>query len=201
MKNRRTIRWRDRRALLTGAAAVSAGVAAGGLGREKHVYAATEPFIGEIAMVAFNFAPRGWALCDGQLLQISQNTALFSLLGTTFGGDGKMTFALPDFRGRVPLHAGAGAGLTPRSLGEAGGVEAVALSGGEMPVHRHSVGIAGRAAAFDVRRVREGVVADRVLNHRETTTAAGGGRAHENMPPFLGLNFIIALQGIYPVRD
>src|SRR5947209_668234 len=97
----------------------------------------SEPFIGEIRIVGFSFAPVGWALCDGQVLAISQNTALFSLLGTTYGGDGRSTFALPNLQGRVPMHQGAGAGLSPRALGETGGAEAVTLTTAQIPQHRH----------------------------------------------------------------
>lgn len=124
-----------------------------------------EPFIAEIKLFAGNYAPRGWALCDGQLLPISQNQALFALLGTTYGGDGKTTFALPDLRGRFPLHAGAGPGLTPHQLGDHGGSE-------------HGTFVKSEDQAF-----------------------GSGGGSLDILPPFLALNFIIALQGVWPSRD
>jgi microcystin-dependent protein len=168
-----------------------------------------EPFIGQIIMFGGNFAPKGWALCDGQLLQIVQNTALFSILGTTYGGDGRTTFALPDLRGRVPLHPGNGPGLTPRSLGEKAGAEAVTLSTGEMPTHNHLVKCSPLAgnnrgptdqvpAAHDDQNYR-GVGSDTMA--AAMIHDAGGGAAHTNVQPFLGVNFIIALVGVYPSRN
>lgn len=137
-----------------------------------------DPFIGQIDMYAFNFAPRGWAMCDGQLLPITQNTALFSLLGTTYGGDGRTTFGLPDLQGRTPMHVGVGPGLTPRWLGQATGVEQLALTLGQMPAHDHTL-----PPSSDV------------------TGDTGGGQPHTNMQPSLALHYIIALAGIYPTRN
>jgi microcystin-dependent protein len=165
------------------------------------------PFIGQITLFAGNFAPRGWAFCDGQLLAISQNTALFSILGTTYGGDGRTTFALPDLRGRAPVHAGSsgGPGLTPRLLGEQGGEEAHTLIQSEMPAHAHG----GRASTGDQTTnrpsgaypARGGVYA----SSQDTTTGpgepSGGGQPHGNMQPYLGLNYIIAMEGIFPSRN
>jgi len=138
----------------------------------------TEPYIGEIAMVGSNFAPRGWAFCDGQLLPIAQYTALFSILGTTYGGDGRTTFALPDLRGRSPLHEGAGPGLSNRMLGARGGTDNVTLTQTQMPAHVHQM-----EAPLD------------------PTTSAGGGQAHTNMKPWLAINYNIAQQGTYPSRS
>lgn len=131
----------------------------------------SEPFVGEIRMVGFNFAPRGWATCDGQLMPIAQNTSLFSLLGTTYGGDGRTTFALPDLRGRVPMHAGTGPGLSRRSLGDKGGTELATL----------------------VERPREEKLALTELREE--------GFAENNTQPYLVVNFVIALVGLYPPRD
>ncbi len=170
----------------------------------------SEPFTGEIRMFAGNFAPRSWALCDGQLLAVSQNDALFSLLGTIYGGDGRTTFGLPDMRGRIPIHMGSGPGLSPRSIGGRGGAEQVTLSVNELPAHGHphlaSTQPAGRAdpsaalrAPFDDLRNEhsEGFVA--MAN--DTVGLAGGGQAHSNVQPFTCVNFIIALFGIYPSRN
>jgi microcystin-dependent protein len=177
----------------------------------------SEPFVGEIKMFAGNFAPRGWALCDGQLLAISQHDALFSLLGTIYGGDGRTTFALPDLRGRAPMHFGHGPGLTSRTLGTRGGVEAVTLTDAQMPTHEHNVanfrasgnpadtvdpagnslGLADvySLATPDVALSAGSVSAD------PNTGATGGNQGHSNMPPYLAVNFIIALFGVYPSRS
>ena len=174
-----------------------------------------DPFLGEIRMFAGNFAPRGWALCDGQLLQISQNSALFSLLGTTYGGDGRTTFALPDLRGRVPVHAGTGPGLSPKTLGQKGGSETVVLTVNEMPVHTHTaVLIADTTIAITDRPegalLARNAAATPVYGENATTTMntaavrvnnAGGSQAHPNMQPFITVNYIIALQGIFPSRN
>lgn len=221
---------------------------------------AQEPFLGEIRWVGFNFAPKGWATCDGQLMPISQNTALFSLLGTMYGGNGQTTFALPDMRGRVPLHSGQGPGLSPRDQGETGGLETVTLTTAEIPSHTHTLAShthAIPALAVDVKASSNAaasadptgnVLATATLdgggtgngrgNGRGngggssltniynsgpanvllaagsamteagttgggsgTTTPTGGGGAHQNMQPFLGLNCIIALEGIFPPRN
>ena len=167
-----------------------------------------EPFLSEIRICAFDFAPRGWAKCDGQLLPISQNQALFSLLGTTFGGDGRVNFALPDLRGRSPMHFGDGAGLSSRQLGERAGEQAHTLVAGEMPQHTHAVsvvngpaaGAAPEAGFLAARRGGYAAAADASLG-AGAVSAAGGSQAHMNMAPFLVLNFCIALQGIFPPRN
>lgn len=172
---------------------------------------AQEGYIGEIRMVAFNFAPRGWALCDGQLLSIAQNTALFSLIGTIYGGDGRTTFALPDLRGRVPVHAGTGAGLTPRSLGERGGVENVTLNIAQIPSHNHlAFANSGNATTGNpVNATWANVGLNSIYNTSTpnvnmagaTIGNMGGSQSHINMQPYEVVNFIIALQGIYPSRN
>lgn len=168
-------------------------------------------FLAEIRIFAGNFAPQGWAKCDGQLLPIIQNTALFSLLGTTYGGDGKSTFGLPDLRGRASMHTGMGPGLTERHLGNSGGTEIVTLSQSQLPQHAHtlfSMSAAGTGATLQG-SVLAGSAEDTYApaGNRTLTAmsgnaigAAGGGSAHNNMQPFLVLNFIIALQGIFPPR-
>jgi len=172
-----------------------------------------DPFIGEVRIFAGNFAPTGWALCDGQLLSIASNTALFSLLGTTYGGNGVNTFGLPDLRGRVPIQPGQGPGLSLHDLGERAGVESLTLLATEMPQHTHAVSAsnangnsdaaAGRFAARSASAVQQySTNADAI----DTTLSAaavgssGGSQPHNNMQPYLVLNFIIALQGIYPPR-
>jgi microcystin-dependent protein len=175
--------------------------------------AASEPYIGEIMMFAGNFPPNGWAFCDGQLLSIFQNQALFSLLGTYYGGDGQTTFALPDLRGRLPMHTGSGPGpgLSPRSLGESGGVETVTLAATQMPAHTHSLQIdnangttsspVGALLARDPAGTPAyGVNANGALS-AQAVASAGGSQAHQNMPPFLAINYCIALQGIYPPQS
>lgn len=161
-------------------------------------------------MFAGNFAPRGWALCDGQILPISQNTALFSILGTTYGGDGRTTFALPDLRGRVPVHPGTGAGLTSYRLGQRGGVESVTLSPPQIPSHNHAM--RGNSGQPDESNPENGFPANSAgtgedLYHSSSNTSmgvtanAGGGQPHTNVQPFLCVNYIIALQGIFPSRS
>lgn len=173
----------------------------------------SEPFIAEIRIFAGNFAPRSWAFCDGQLLPISQNTALFSLIGTTYGGDGRTTTALPNLQGRAPMHPGRGPGLTDRRLGERGGVEMVTLSEAQMPNHTHTLravtefgdlfGPSDRSLA----RSRSGSIyqtntsASLVSMNEQALPNAGGSQAHNNLQPFLAINFIIALQGLYPSRS
>ena len=161
-----------------------------------------EPFLSEIRIMSFGFAPKGWALCDGQLLPINQNQALFSLLGTTFGGDGRVNFALPDLRGRAPLHVGSG-----HTLGERGGEQAHTLSISEVPTHTHvaqassAVGSTQDAANHVLGNVPSRVYTDpnSLTSLSPTTiTNVGGSQAHLNMQPFLTLNFSIALQGIFP---
>jgi microcystin-dependent protein len=166
-----------------------------------------EPFIGQILLFAGDFAPRGWALCNGQLLSIAQNSALFSILGTTYGGDGVTMFAVPDLRGRVPMHWGDGPGLTSRTIGESSGSESVTLLQTQIPAHTHTVNASEIAA--DARNPANAILAQ---NASYTTSApnttmsahslapAGGGQPHDNMQPFLAITFIIALEGIYPSR-
>jgi len=168
-----------------------------------------EPFLSEIRILSFAYASRGWALCNGQLLPINQNQALFSLLGTTYGGDGRVNFALPDLRGRSPVHAGDGI-----TLGERGGEEAHTLNVNEKPSHQHRVrasadlaNSAVPAGALTAAKRRGGVDlygpagSTNVSLHPAVMSGAGGSQPHLNMQPFLTLNFVIALQGIYPSRD
>lgn len=170
-----------------------------------------EPFIAEIRMVGFNFAPRGWAFCDGTLLPIAQNTALFALLGTTYGGDGRTTFALPDLRGRAPMHPGQAPGLSSYQLGEQTGSESVTLTVVEMPAHTHGAGGSGQAVHVSTAAV--GAPAPDVAPAQVMSSAygpptslvamndqAGGGLPHQNRQPYLCTPFIIALQGIFPSR-
>jgi len=175
-----------------------------------------DPFVGEIRIFGFNFAPTGWALCNGQLMPISQNTALFSLLGTNYGGDGKSTFALPNFQGSGPVHQGQGPGLSERVMGQSGGETAVTLLQSEMPAHTHTVpcnsatGTAtdptGRipASARLGRQVpnlySQNVVSPDAMDPL-TASSAGGSLPHNNMAPYLVMNFCIALQGIFPARQ
>lgn len=168
----------------------------------------TEPFLGEIAIVGFNFAPRGWATCDGQLLPVTQNTALFSLLGVRFGGNGTSTFGLPDLRGRAAMGFGNGAGLTPRTLGESGGSETVTLLSTEVPAHTHTLQAGGaKADRANASGAMLAASADdsygtggSVTLAPTSVSVAGASHPHNNMQPFLTLNFMIALQGIFPPR-
>jgi microcystin-dependent protein len=173
-----------------------------------------DPFVAEIRIFAGNFAPTGWATCDGQLLPISQNTALFSLLGTMYGGDGKTTFALPNLQGSAPLQAGQGPGLSLRDQGESGGSQTVTLLTTEMPAHTHTMtAVAASGDKTDPTggswaQARFGRVADRIYStgapDRTMSPAAvsvtGSNQPHNNMPPYLCLTFIIALQGVFPPR-
>ncbi|HRI61449.1 MAG TPA: tail fiber protein [Saprospiraceae bacterium] len=172
-----------------------------------------EPFIGAICMFGFNFAPKGWATCDGQLLQINQNTALFSLLGTTFGGNGMQTFGFPDLRGRVPIHQKQGPGLSAYSMGEAAGTETVTLTVSQMPMHNHMVNAnsapgdtgapAGAIFANSGATDREYIASGQpnVLMSQNIVAQNGGSQSHNNMQPFLTVNFCIALVGIFPPRN
>jgi microcystin-dependent protein len=171
-----------------------------------------DPFVAEIRIFPFNFAPKGWAFCDGQLLPLSQNTALFSLLGTTYGGNGKSTFALPDLQGRSPMHPGQGPGLSLHDLGETGGSETVTLLESEIPVHAHimrgstddaalqapspqrTFGRSGNGSAYQLSNANLTQLA------AEALAPAGGDQPHNNLMPYLTLNFCIALQGVFPPR-
>lgn len=165
-----------------------------------------DPFLGEIRLVAFNFAPPGWALCAGQVLPISQNTALFSLLGNSYGGDGLSTFALPDLRGRVPVGAGQGATGTDYELGSTGGEEITKLTAAQLPAHSHRVrastgesttnnpsnGLPAAGGAYTATR--------NTMMGATMIGRSGGGRPHDNRQPYVSLNYIIALQGIFPAH-
>jgi microcystin-dependent protein len=182
----------------------------------------SDPFVAEIRMFPFNFAPQGWATCDGQLLPIAQNTALFSLIGTTYGGDGRTTFALPDLRARVPLQAGQGAGLSSYDQGQMGGADAVTLTVAQIPSHSHAVqalgaGGAGTAAAspsagtvFGPSQARatstgyvtptSGSAPPTATMHASAIAPSGGSLPHNNLSPYLTFTFCIALQGTFPAR-
>lgn len=188
-----------------------------------------EPFIGQIIMFGGNFAPRGWALCDGQLLPIAQNSALFSILGTIYGGDGRTTFGLPDLRGRVALHAGSGPGLTPRTLGQKAGAQDTTLNVNNIPAHNHpatsvancvvgpgntnvasanfwSKDFGGQSGTYNSGPA-DGTMASNTNNlpadNAVTTTVenTGGGQSFNNMQPYQVVNYIIALTGIFPSRN
>lgn len=172
----------------------------------------SEPFVGEIRMFAGNFAPRGWAFCDGQLLAVSQNDALFSLLGTIYGGDGRTTFGLPDLRGRVPIHAGTGPGLTNRRLGAKGGQEHVTLTASQMPSHSHAVrgtnntgesstAINNVPAQSTTIELYAPATAPDINMAAQAVPNVGGSQSHNNLMPTICINFIIALFGIYPSRQ
>lgn len=183
-----------------------------------------DPFIGQIMMFAGNFAPRGWALCDGQLLSISSNSALFSILGTTYGGDGRTTFALPDLRGRVPVHQGAGKGLSPYKLGQKTGVENVTLDTNQIPAHTHAATATATAKGSDSANANAQLLANATWGHSSATIYTsgvtpdtdmhpgcvsvsvanqntGGGQPHTNVQPVLCVNFVIAIVGIFPSRN
>ncbi|HEX7049914.1 MAG TPA: tail fiber protein [Longimicrobiales bacterium] len=171
-----------------------------------------EPFLAEIRPWACTFAPRGWATCDGQLMLIGQNSALFSLIGTIYGGDGKSTFALPNLQGRVPVGAGAGPGLTPRQLGEAGGSEKVLLTSAELPEHAHGLqASSGRGTATVPNdasvmttalggNIYSDAAPDATMAPEAITAVTGGGAPHNNVMPYQVVNFCIALQGLFPQR-
>ncbi|HEX8167381.1 MAG TPA: tail fiber protein [Beijerinckiaceae bacterium] len=178
----------------------------------------SDPFVAEIRIFPFNFAPMGWAMCNGQILPISQNTALFSLLGTTYGGDGKSTFALPNLQGAAPMQPGQGQGLSLRDLGEMSGVETITLLTSEMPVHPHLFGAAavdatvgspanavvaqgnwlfqGKGGGVEIYTSKP---ADQAMDLK-ALSIAGGSQPHNNMQPYLTLNFCIAMQGVFPPR-
>ncbi len=173
-----------------------------------------DPFIAQILMFGGNFAPRGWAFCDGQLLPISSYSALFSILGTTYGGDGRTTFGLPDLRGRAPIHAGNGPGLSSRRLGEKGGQENVVLQTSQMPPHNHtasatvavSTGVGDEGSPTGVLAAHSGAFTEdgngaQLGGVSTTVNNTGGGQSHNIMQPFLGVNYIIALVGVFPSRS
>ena len=173
----------------------------------------SNPFLAEIRIFAGNFAPTGWAQCNGQLMPISQNTALFSLLGTTYGGDGRSTFALPNLQGSAPLQAGQGPGLSLRDLGEVGGEQTVTLLQTEMPAHSHGVqgaspggqpspaNNAWASGQKGLGNLYAPTSANNVQMNPFAMSISGGNLPHNNMPPYLGLMFIIALQGVFPARS
>lgn len=175
----------------------------------------SDAYLGEIRLCGFTFAPRGWAFCDGSLLPINQNQALFALLGTFYGGDGRVTFALPDLRGRIPIGQGSGPGGGARVIGERGGVEQMTLSQPQLPAHRHAVNVFngpgnayGPAGHFiaEPNNPGTGSILPAFANFLTTqlnpisVDAGVGNQAHENRPPLLCLNFIIAIQGVFPSR-
>lgn len=181
---------------------------------------AQEPYLGQIKMFAGDFPPRGWAFCDGQLLSVNQNDALFSLIGTIYGGDGRTTFALPDLRGRVPIAAGSGPGLSPRPIGQRSGQENVALTANQIPSHNHVITttpqiavstipgteidangnvIANRTSAFNPSATPGDNLAG--VNFEVNVANSGGNQSHANIQPSLGIHYIIALVGIYPSRN
>lgn len=165
------------------------------------------PFIAEIKMFGGTFAPRGYAFCDGQLLSIAQNTALFSIVGTTFGGDGETTFGLPDLRSRTPIHVGPGPGLTPRTWGEKVGTVEETLTEAQIPAHSHVLGASNQAATTgEPSNARSlGMTTKNVYGPANSLVSmgstSGGGQSHNNRQPYLGVNFIIALVGTYPSRN
>ena len=177
----------------------------------------SEPFLAEIRLFGFNFPPRGWALCDGQILPINQNQSLYSLLGTTYGGDGRTTFALPELRGRTPMHIGTGPDNNV-GWGQRGGAEAHTLTNAELPSHRHvlnATGDQGTSTTVEELLTDNNVLASQARGgvpfysdpsqladmHNQTIEPAGQGQAHNNMQPSLTISFAIALQGVFPSRD
>ena len=173
-----------------------------------------DPFVAEIRIFPFNFAPKGWAWCNGQLLPLSQNTALFSLLGTTYGGDGKSTFALPDLQGNAPMHPGQGPGLSLHDLGEVGGSEFVTLLESEMPAHSHGMTVSSQLGLENLPNVNNAgqkfAMGDGINLYGpanaltpmafQALTPAGGSLPHNNMQPYITFYFNIALQGVFPPR-
>ncbi len=171
-----------------------------------------DPFVAEIRMFPFNFAPKGWAWCDGQILPLSQNTALFSLLGTTYGGDGSTNFALPNLQGSAPMHPGQGPGLSLRSLGESGGTDTVTLLASEIPVHQHKLrasfdpgdlfapGPTASLASSTGAAAYQPSTAGAVQMAPQAAATAGSSQPHNNLMPYLTVYFSIALQGVFPPR-
>jgi microcystin-dependent protein len=171
---------------------------------------AQEAYIGDIKIVAFNFAPRNWALCDGQLLPINQNQSLYSILGTTYGGDGRTTFALPDLRGRVPVHEGQGPGLSPRTLGSGGGSETNSLQIANLPAHSHAVSIGSAEEGTTEDPNGNFVAGNGTLSFSPTSDGTmalptvsntGSNQSVNNMQPYRTVNYIICLQGLFPSRN
>lgn len=176
----------------------------------------SEPFLAEVRLMGFNFAPRGWAFCDGQILPINQNQSLYSLLGTIYGGDGRTSFALPDLRGRTPIHVGNSNGGEEHELGQKGGEEAITLSTVEMPSHDHTaqaanseanqnnsggnILAAASASTFNL-YISETSTPTRQPITSSTVTNVGGSQSHNNMQPYFAVNFCIALQGLFPSRN
>jgi microcystin-dependent protein len=175
-----------------------------------------EPFIGQIVAFGFNFAPKNWAQCNGQIMPIAQNTALFSLIGTTYGGDGVTTFALPDLRGRVAINQGTGPGLSPYTIGQKAGTETVTLNMDQMPAHNHTALLRGNsedANSGEANNKTLGVANANIYNTNAPETgealnpgsiqvaAAGGNQPHPNMQPYLAVNYCICLYGIFPQRS
>jgi len=171
----------------------------------------SEPFLAEVRIMGFNFAPRGWAFCDGQILPINQNQSLYSLLGTTYGGDGRTSFALPDFRGRTPIHVGSNGGPN-HPQGQKSGEETHTLSAAEMPQHKHALNAStNNATAEDPSGQTWSRSAERIYASYSPANGtamsstvisnAGGGQAHENMQPYLVINYCIALRGLFPSRN
>lgn len=166
----------------------------------------SDPFLGEIIMFGGNFAPRGWAFCDGQLLAISGNSALFSILGTTYGGDGRTTFALPDLRGRFPIHAGNGPGLPSVRLGEKSGNPTNTLNVTQLPSHNHTMNLVSASEGDQTSPVGNSLAVSDDRNYATgagtgSTGNTGGNQSINNMPPYNAVNFIIALQGVFPSRN
>lgn len=171
-----------------------------------------DPFLGQISLLAFNYAPKGWAQCNGQIMSISQNTALFSLLGTVYGGDGVTTFALPDLRGRVAINQGQGPGLSTYLIGQAAGVETVTLNTTELPAHAHPAQLHASNAGVNQEEPQNHLpgetaiytdgAANQIMNAASVTVGpTGGNQPHENRQPLITLNYCIALNGIYPSRS
>ena len=169
----------------------------------------TQPFIGEIRMFAGNFNPAGWEFCNGQLVPISENETLFQLIGTTYGGDGQSTFALPNLQSRIPIHQGQGAGLSNRTLGETGGAESVTLTTQQIPLHNHAMLVSTEsgtgtspanavlASGSNVSIYRPDVIPNLPMNPT-SLSPAGGSQPHDNMQPFICINYIISMFGIFP---
>jgi len=170
-----------------------------------------EPFIGQISLFSGTFAPRGYEFCAGQMMTIAQNQPLFALIGTTYGGDGRTTFALPDLRGRIPVHQGQGPGLSNHPIGQLGGVESVTLDTSQMPAHTHAIQAdsgaataetpAGNVLAESSKKLYAAAGGSLVEMNANTVGSAGASQSHSNMMPFLGMNFIIATTGLFPPRN